>query len=174
MVRFFVVLLVAISLSMDTFSLSLAYGTLGLNKSKIFLLSIIVGIFHFIMPFLGNIVGLNLIQKLPINSDFIVGIIFILIAFEMFKQENTTLVLDKLITFVIFGFTVSIDSFTVGIGLSKITNNLIVSYFIFAITSFIFTFVGLFFGKFLNSKFGKRATIFGSVILLILGLIYIF
>ena len=75
---------------------------------------------------------------------------------------------------IIFGFTVSIDSFTVGIGLSKITNNLIVSYFIFAITSFFFTFIGLYFGKALNLKFGKHATIFGSVILLVLSLIYIF
>lgn len=174
MVHFFVVLLVAISLSMDTFSLSLAYGTLGLKKSKIVLLSMIVGMFHFVMPFLGNLVGLNLITRLPIDSNLIVGIIFILIAFEMLKQENNISNIDKLIALIIFGFTVSIDSFTVGIGLSKITDKLIPSFFIFAITSFLFTFAGLYFGKFLNTKFGKQATIFGSIILFVLALVYIF
>ena len=174
MVHFFIVFLVAISLSMDTFSLSLAYGTVGLSKSKIFLLSGVVGLFHFIMPLLGNIIGINLIENLPIDSNLIVGIIFILIAFEMFKQENSVLALDKMFGFIVFGFTVSIDSFTVGIGLSKITSNLIASYFIFSITSFIFTFVGLCFGKLLNSKFGKHATMFGSIILFVLALFYIF
>ena len=38
------VVLMAISLSMDAFSLSIAYGTLGLNKKNNISLSIIVGI----------------------------------------------------------------------------------------------------------------------------------
>jgi len=174
MVHFFIVFLIAISLSMDTFSLSIAYGTLGLKKKKIFLLSSIVGVFHFFMPFLGNIIGVNLITKLPMDSDIIVGIIFILIALEMFNQENTVLSLEKLMAFIIFGFTVSLDSFTVGIGLSKITNNYFLAYFLFALTSFIFTFIGLCFGRLLSSKFGQRASILGSIILIILSIIYIF
>lgn len=174
MLHFFVVFLVAISLSMDTFSLSIAYGTLGLKRSKILLLSTVVGMFHFFMPLLGNILGYNLLQKVPVNPDILVGIIFILIAIEMLKQENNISSLDKLIAFFIFGFSVSIDSFTVGIGLSEITTNYFLAYFIFSITSFIFTFLGLFFGNILNSKFGKRASILGSMILITLALFYIF
>lgn len=37
------VIVIAVSLSMDAFSLSLAYGTLNLEKSQIRLLSLIVG-----------------------------------------------------------------------------------------------------------------------------------
>ena len=159
---------------MDTFSLSLAYGTLGLSKSKIFLLSIIVGIFHFVMPFLGNLIGMNIIEMLQINSDFIVGIIFFLVALGMLKQENKEAKLENLLAFIIFAFTVSIDSFTVGLGLSEITDSLFLSYFIFAITSFIFTFIGLYFGKFLSWKLGKSATFIGSFILILLALFYIF
>ena len=174
MVHFFIVLLIAVSLSMDTFSLSLAYGTFGLKKTKIFLISSIVGIFHFFMPLLGNFVGNKLIESIPINADFFVAIIFILIAFEMFKQENSVINLDNLIAFIIFGFTVSIDSFTVGIGLSKITDTLLFSYVIFAIISFIFTFLGLLLGNVLNDKFGRGATILGCSILVVLAIIYLF
>ena len=46
----FLLFIIAISLSMDAFSLSLAYGTLDINKKEIITLSIIVGIYHFFMP----------------------------------------------------------------------------------------------------------------------------
>ena len=50
-------IIVGVSLSMDAFSLALAYGTVGLsNKNKI-ILSIIVGCFHFFMPLMGLIFG---------------------------------------------------------------------------------------------------------------------
>ena len=40
-------IIVGISLSMDAFSLSLAYGTVGLSKKQEIILSIVVGIYHF-------------------------------------------------------------------------------------------------------------------------------
>ena len=52
-----IIFLIAVSLSMDAFSLSLAYGTLNVDKSKRILLSIIVGAYHFFMPILGMNVG---------------------------------------------------------------------------------------------------------------------
>ena len=45
---FITLILIAISLSMDAFSLSLAYGTLGIPKKQIFLLSFIVGCFLYL------------------------------------------------------------------------------------------------------------------------------
>ena len=53
-------IITAVSLSMDAFSLSLLYGTLGMKKEEKLILSFIVGIFHFIMPLLGKCFG-NLI-----------------------------------------------------------------------------------------------------------------
>ena len=46
------VIVIAVSLSMDAFSLSLAYGTLNLEKSQIRLLSLIVRLYHFFMQML--------------------------------------------------------------------------------------------------------------------------
>ena len=53
----FIILIIAVSLSMDTFSLSLAYGMLKLKNSIIKQISITVGIFHFFMPLLGDFLG---------------------------------------------------------------------------------------------------------------------
>ena len=120
MFNLFTLFLVAIGLSMDTFSLSIVYGTIGLTKKKIWLLSIIVGLFHFVMPFLGNLIGSIVLSKLPFNPDIVVGIIFILIALEMFVGDDEVMPLDKIGTFLIFGFSVSLDSFSVGLGISMI------------------------------------------------------
>ena len=51
------ILVIAVSLSMDAFSLSLVYGTLNLEKKTIILQSLIVGLFHFFMPRIGIYVG---------------------------------------------------------------------------------------------------------------------
>ena len=80
---FFILLIIGISLSMDAFSLSLIYGTYGLlNKEKLFL-SIIVGLFHFIMPLFGILFG-NVISSYFVSGfNIVLGIIFGFIGVEM-------------------------------------------------------------------------------------------
>lgn len=158
---------------MDTFSLSIIYGTIGIEKKKSIFLSLIVGMFHFFMPLIGNFIGYSFIDKLPISSNFIVGIIFIMIGLQMMAQKEEILNLQKISAFFIFGFTVSMDSFSVGIGISAITDYILSAFFIFAIISFLFTLIGLFFGKYLNNILGKMSTKLGGIILLTLGIIYI-
>lgn len=171
------IFLIAVGLSMDAFSLSILYGTLGFSKKRVFGLSLIVGVFHFFMPLLGSVVGDVILRFLPVNQDLIVGVIFMVIAVEMiastFKEEEVMNIVG-LGSLLLFGFTVSIDSFSVGIGLSVISNNYIVAVGIFSIISTLFTFLGLVIGKKLNSVFGKYATWIGSIILIILSILYIF
>ena len=50
------IILIGISLSMDTFSLALSMGTYEKKKKKIVIYSLIVGTFHFILPLLGNLI----------------------------------------------------------------------------------------------------------------------
>ena len=169
------VFLIAVSLSMDAFSLSLVYGTGGIDKKDKILLSIIVGTYHFIMPILGLLIGNIIINLIHFNPKFVVGIILILIAAEMIisslkgKEEK---MLFSLIGYIIFGLSVSIDSLTTGIGLSTITNKYILSSLIFAVTSFSFTLLGLNIGNKINIKYGKISTIVGGIILLIIGIFY--
>ena len=164
------VLLIAISLSTDTFSLSLLYGTIDFEKQKEYVLSILVGLFHFFMPLLGQIVGNNIIQVFP-NINLLIFIIFTLIGIEMiiesFKKDKKTNNLSFLEMFS-FSLAVSIDSFTIGIGLNAIYNTFIAS-FIFLIVSFLFTLIGLKLGKIIKLYIGKIATIIGGLLLIIIG-----
>ena len=171
------IVLIAVGLSMDAFSLAMLYGTEGIKRKYKIILSVIVGIFHFIMPLIGLTIGSYITSKLIFKTEILEGIILSLIAIEMlvssFKEEKHNF-LVSLPGFILFGTSVSIDSLTVGIGLGAITNNYILSSFVFSITSFIFTLLGLNFGNILNQKYGKISTIIGGIILLILGLSHIF
>lgn len=170
------VLVIAIALSMDTFSLSLGIGTYNFRKRKMMLFSSIVGIMHFIMPLLGNFVGNKIIDFFTINSNFLLGIILMYLAITMFidilKNEEKEIRLSILNMF-IFSFGVSIDSFSTGLGLQAITSNLIPAVMIFSITSFCFTYLGLLIGKYANNHLGTTASILGSILLLIIGILHL-
>lgn len=171
-----VTLILAVGLSMDAFSLSLIYGTLNLKPSMQKLMSIMVGIFHFFMPLLGYQVGELILKVIKINPDILVGIIFIILGLEMLisiKKEDQVKVLTGMISVIFFAFTVSIDSFSIGIGLGVANTKMLLPCIIFSITSAIFTYMGVVLGKKLSDKFGNITTLIGSIILLILGISYL-
>ncbi len=169
-------IIIAISLSMDAFSLSIAYGTLNLNKKEISLLSIIVGIYHFIMPQIGHQIGIKILQILPLEPEIIVFLVLFLIGLQMILEtikEEKNIKKMNIKEMLIFGFAVSIDSFSVGIGLETICNNIILSSLLFSIASFLFTNIGLKLGTKINEYVGKISTLIGGIILMIIGLLYI-
>jgi putative Mn2+ efflux pump MntP len=170
------ILIIAVSLSMDAFSLSLAYGTLNLDKKTISKLSTIVGIFHFFMPILGMLVGTFITTTFPINSSILVFIILTFIGLQMiiesFKKEEYKNILN-IYQLLLFGLAVSIDSFSVGIGLKSINKNFILCSSIFSLCSFTFTYFGLILGKKINHIIGKTSTIIAGMVLIVIGIIYL-
>ena len=173
----FLIIMIAVSLSMDAFSLSLAYGTLNLNKKDIFLLSIIVGIYHFFMPLIGNCIGSLFLKIFPLEPKIIVFVVLLFNGIQMIiegikvKEEVKKL---SILEMIMFGLAVSIDSFSVGIGLQSISNKYVLCAYIFSLSSLIFTYIGLLLGKKINNIVGKISTIIGGLILIFIGFIYLF
>ncbi len=170
-------IIVGVSLSMDAFSLALAYGTVGLSKKNKIILSIIVGCFHFFMPLMGLIFGNIITTHFIIHVNVMVAVIFGIIGAEMIissVKDEEIRVLISIIGFLLFGLSVSIDSFTTGIGLEVINNNYLQVSFIFAVISGLFTYLGLQLGIYFNKTLGRYATFLGGVILIILGIYYLF
>ena len=170
------ILLIGISLSMDTFSLSLTLGTVSENK-LIKILPLFVGIFHFFMPILGNFIGITLINLLNLASNIILGTVLIVLginlAIHYFKDETAEINLN-IIGILIFALSVSIDSFSVGLGINDITNNYYMASIIFALCSAAFTYLGIIIGKYSSKLIGKYAIILGIFLLLILGIFHLF
>lgn len=156
---------------MDAFFIFLAYGSQNIDKKSIMLSSTIVGLYHFFMPILGMCFG----SKLNLNNKYIISVIFIVIGINMildiFKEKEIKPL--SLACILLLGLSVSLDSFSIGIGLHYITNHIVLGPIVFAITSLIFTFIGLILGKKINELVGNVAVFFGGLTIIILGVYYI-
>lgn len=176
MLEFISVFIIAVGLSMDTFSLSLGLGTCNLSKKQSLELSATVGMMHFLMPLLGVLIGNSLVHFFKINSNLLLGIILLFIAgqmlYEIFLKEEESISLNFLGMF-FFAFGVSIDAFSTGLALNAITSNIFFSMFIFSVTSFLFTLFGLIIGKYANKVLGTYASIFGALLLIMMGMSHI-
>lgn len=170
-------ILIGVSLSMDTFSLSLSMGSLIKNNNYLSIFPFIVAIFHFLFPLLGNIIGISIMNYFNIASNIILGLILIILgtnlAISYFKKEDINLSLTFIST-IFLAISVSIDSFTIGLGISEVTNNYYLASFLFSTLSFFFTTIGLLIGKYSSKLIGKYASILGITLLLILGIVHLF
>ena len=172
----FSIILIGIALSMDTFSLSLGVGMFNVSNKKALKLAGIVGLMHFIMPFLGMMLGEQLIHIFEIKYDILLGFILIIIALQMLiniirhEEEKFNL---SLIGMFVFAFGVSLDSFSLGLGLKAITSNIYLAMSVFAICSALFTYFGVVVGRFANKLLGTYANILGAIILFVLGLMHL-
>ena len=166
-------LLVAFGLSMDAFSMSLAYGTIGMNFKEKFFLSLITGIFHFFMPLMGFCVGKFLFSFFINTSNVIASIIFFSIGVQMFFSSFKDEIVIKsmnYLDYVFFALAVSIDSFSIGISFTNFDNLAFLSPFVFFGCSFFFTYVGLLIGNKIERLLGKVATLLGAFLLIVISL----
>lgn len=153
---------------MDAFTLAMSYGIKKISIKKVILTSIVVGIFHFFMPLIGDKIGVNLFEYTFIKPKIIMFLVFLILSFDMFlsffkkKEEVNDL---SMFGTVLFAFSVSFDSLTVGLGIRYLYDNIILSVSIFCIISAILTLFGFFFGKKLSKSIGNYSFLFGSIIL---------
>ena len=167
-------LVIAIALSMDTFSLSLGLSLL-LNNNTIKIFPIIVGILHFILPFIGTILGINLLRIIPIEPNKLLGYIFLFLFIKLLKDifyDKDNNININIINIFLLAFLVSIDSLITGIGLSTAITNLL-PFTVFSIVSFLFTYLGLKIGYFAKKELGSIANIIGLILLLSLSIIHL-
>lgn len=167
------IILLAVSLSMDAFSFAISIGIY--NKDITVLstlrLAITIGIFHLIMPLIGFIL-LNIFDHtIKIRHNFLSGIIFLFLAFEMIKNFNNDETTKELTikNILSLAFGVSIDSFMIGFTFPYKVNTVIISALFFSVFSCIFTLLGLYSGKKISKVTGTFSKALGILIMLILS-----
>lgn len=171
------ILLIAVAVSTDAFSLALIYGTIRVNQHQSILLSLTTGIFHFFLPLLGSLLGNNLIAMFHIEMKFVIAFILFIVGISMIKSKNETDCLPISLYFsemILFALAVSFDSLFVGTGLDALNYNKLFISLIFFIVSFIFTMCGISLGGKIEKRIGRIATFIGGIILILLGLYWSF
>ncbi len=169
------IFLIGLALSMDAFSLSLGLGMLKLNKNQKLNMAFSVGLFHFIMPIVGIYISNNLSTIFEVNLYLLNIFIFIYAGILMIFDKNSK---DKaieysIINMLLLSISVSIDSFSVGLGLKVYAINYIVPSTIFFFCSFIITYLGLITGEYSIKHLKEKAPILGGMIFFILAIVNI-
>ena len=61
---------------MDAFALAIAYGIEKVKSKNIIITAIIVGLFHFFMPLIGNYLGISLFEYTIIKPRYVLFLVF--------------------------------------------------------------------------------------------------
>lgn len=168
----FELFLIALSLSMDAFSISICLGMQNNNKGKIIIAPIFFGLFQALMPIIGYNLGNLFSEKIIKYNPYISTILLIVIGILMILEKNDekigySLKIKELLA---LSIATSIDALVIGISLSFLKNNIIISSLIIGIITFIVCFIGYKIGNLLNKKIGKYSNLIGGITLIIIGI----
>lgn len=171
----FTLALVAIALSMDSFSVSIGLGMQRMGLRKIVNLSLINGGFHMLMPFIGILIGSLLSVHMGHLAVTVGGILLLLFGLHMIissflGSEQRTTISTTWMGMILFSLGVSIDAFSVGLSLGLFSANLWLMLILFGSFAALFTALGLLIGKKVGSWLGSYSEMVGGLILLVFGI----
>lgn len=179
---FFNSILLGVGLAMDAFSVSLANGLNepSMKRGKMCGVAGVFAFFQALMPMAGWICVHTIVQYFQSFEKFIPWIALILLVFiggkmllESIKNkdgeaEKTGVGLTALL---VQGVATSIDALSVGFTIAEYGFMMaLVSALIIAAVTFVICMAGLIIGKKFGTKFANKASIFGGVILIFIGI----
>lgn len=171
-------LFMAFALGMDAFSVGLAVGMQKIRLKRILWIGIVVGFFHMVMPLIGLFLGNFLSNKIESIAGLIAGLLLCAIGFQMMyhsflKQEKSVLT-PVGFGLIMFAFSVSLDSFSIGISLGISGVATILAIILFGFFSTILTWLALLIGRRTHYLLGNYSELLGGSILLGFGFYMLF
>ena len=170
-------LLIAIGLSMDAFSVSVCKGLT--TKRFSWRMALVCGLwfggFQALMPIIGYYLGAQFQEMIEAYDHWIAFGLLFLIGANMIREaiwgkeeeQDGTLGFK---TMLLLAIATSIDALAVGVSFACIQVKLWSSVIIIGITTFLFSILGVKIGNVFGSKYEKSASIIGGIILILIGL----
>ena len=177
-------IMLGVGLAMDAFSVSLANGLneAGMKQKRMCMIAGTFAFFQFLMPMIGWICVHTIVQYFKAFDKFIPWIALGLLAFiggkmliEGFKNRNCTdtdgSAAVKPAELIVQGIATSIDALSVGFTIADYSLlPALVSTVIIGIVTFLICMIGLKIGRRAGMKLAGKATIFGGLLLIGIGL----
>ncbi|MBB3130840.1 putative Mn2+ efflux pump MntP [Paenibacillus rhizosphaerae] len=173
------IMIMAVALGLDAFSLGVGIGMKGIRLLHILKISLLIGLFHVLMPLLGMFMGYYVSSLLGQVAALVAGGLLVLLGGHMvlnsFKTSETRMVDHRsLLGMLLFSLSVSIDSFSVGVSLGMFESNRILTVLAFGICGGVMAVLGLLLGRRVSRNLGEYGEALGGAILLAFGLAFIF
>lgn len=184
-------LLIALSLSLDAFSVSIIDGLTinDLNKKRMLFICLTFGVFQALMPLIGHLVGLTFIQYIEDYDHWLSLVLLAFVGLKMVydgvkeiiekrkkndsEEETSKSFSYKLI--LIQGIATAIDALAIGLTLetSIAPANVYLGIFIIGVVTFLMCLVGIFLGSKISKLLRGHIEIaesIGGVILVLIGI----
>jgi putative Mn2+ efflux pump MntP len=173
--QFLTILIMAIALGMDAFSLGIGIGMKGIRLLDILKISFVIGIFHVLMPLMGMFTGQYVGSLLGDVATAMGGLLLILLGAHMVYSSLRG---DSVPSFdhrtlwglFVFSLSVSIDSFSVGVSLGMFATDILATILLFGAFGAMLSVAGLLLGRHMGGFAGDYGEALGGVILLAFGL----
>ena len=168
--------LLAIALGTDAFSMCIGIGIAGVRLRQIIIISLIVLIFHIIMPLIGWYIGGFLGNLLGRVASIAGAALLVYLGGRMIwavwrkgADNSASSMIDNVWGIMLLAAGVSMDALSVGFTLGTRNVNLIQAAGIIGLVAGLMTFVGLVLGRFIGNWVGSRAQMVGGVVLVGIG-----
>jgi putative Mn2+ efflux pump MntP len=172
------IFLLAVGLGVDAFSVAIGIGAAsdhGKSWQPILRLAVAFGIFQFIMPIIGWLAGLTIVNIIAGYDHWVVFALLVYVGnkmiWEALKKDEKKETNDqtKGLPLLMLSIATSIDALAVGFSFSLLKTDIILPALIIGLVCFLMTATGMSFGKGLARIFGKKVGIFGGVVLIVIG-----
>jgi len=176
MLNIWEVLLIAVAMSIDAFSVAFGVGCRFNRPRHYFRLAWHFGLFQFLMPLIGAFFG-KMLLKYTSNLNIIASLILFLIAYKMIKDAVVsdsemcyTSDPTKGLSLIFLSVATSMDALGVGISLALFPGNILIPASVIGVVCIAFTFAGVYFGSLSRHFIGRYAEYFGAVVLIAIGI----
>lgn len=176
---FWWLLVLAVSLAMDCFAVSLGIGSspLPTTSRRVFRIAFHFGFFQFAMSCLGWLLGSTVVNLISGFDHWLAFALLAWIGIRMIREglsggeeeiEHEDPSRGK--TLIMLSLATSMDALGVGLSLALLKINIFTSALLIGLISLLFSAVGMLVGNKLSEKFGERMEVAGGIVLLFIGL----
>jgi len=172
------VAMLAVAVGFDAFSLGIGIGLKGIRYRHMLSLSSIIGLFHIMFPVIGIYAGKLMSGMFGMLANYIAGGVLVFLGINMImnafnKEEHSSVQRFTLLSMLAIAFSVSLDSFSVGLSLGMLTNHPFITVILFGIGGLLMSFSGLLLGKRVRHSVGEYGEAIGGVVLTVFGVYFI-
>ena len=175
---FISIFLIALALSMDAFSVAMALGAAGRGHSSgaIMRLATAFGLFQFVMPILGWLLGKTVVSYIADYDHWIAFGLLLIVGLRMIKEyfdkdeKERTKDPTKGWSLLVLSIATSIDALAVGVSFAFFDVNIYYASAVIGVVCFIITALGMIFGKALSRILGRKAVLLGGFVLIGIGI----
>lgn len=175
------VLLTSVSMSLDAMTVNASNGLQekDMPLKKMVIISLTFGIFQFLMPLIGYLIGSTFKEKIAKILPFIAFGLLLLLSIksliewikERKKEEESTAKRIGVTTVLLQGIATSIDALCIGfVYLYLDMTHALIAFGIIGITAFILPFLTILFAKSIAKYLEKWAGLISSIVFLAIGL----